>query len=142
MLKCFKFLSFMSILSLTLSSCGVIFGGSKFTGSIVAKEHPNAQIYVNGNKVGQGTAIGLYHRNRPLNVELRQDGCEPKTQSFDNTFRGGNFVLSLLTWGLLGAVVDLGTGASFKPDHKSDPSIQKMSTKNFLFTVDYSGCPN
>jgi len=118
-----------------------MFGGSKFSGSIVAKDHPNAQIYVNGNKIGQGTAIGLYPRNRPLTVELKQDGCEPKTQTFDNTFRTGNFILSLLTWGLVGIAIDLGTGASYKPDHKSNPAIEKMSDKNFAFTVDYSGCP-
>jgi hypothetical protein len=118
-----------------------MFGGSKFSGSIIAKDHPNAQIYVNGNKIGQGSAIGLYPRNRPLTVELKQDGCENKTQTFDNTFRTGNFILSLLTWGLVGIAIDLGTGASYKPDHKSNPAIEKMSDKNFTFMVDYSGCP-
>jgi len=141
MKKCTKVLSMLTLLSFIFSSCGVMFGGSKFSGSIVAKDHPNAQIYVNGNKIGQGTAIGLYPRNRPLTVELKQDGCEPKTQTFDNTFRTGNFILSLLTWGLVGIAIDLGTGASYKPDHKSNPAIEKMSDKNFAFTVDYSGCP-
>jgi len=136
-----KVLSILTLLSFIFSSCGVMFGGSKFSGSIVAKDHPNAQIYVNGNKIGQGTAIGLYPRNRPLTVELKQDGCENKKQTFDNTFRTGNFILSLLTWGLVGIAIDLGTGASYKPDHKSNPAIEKMSDKNFTFMVDYSGCP-
>ena len=137
-----KVLAMLTLLSFTLSSCGVMFGGSKFSGSIIAKDHPNAQIYVNGNNIGKGTAIGLYPRNRPLTVELKQEGCENKTQTFDNTFRTGNFILSLISWGLVGIAIDLGTGASYKPDHKSNPSIQKMSDKNFTFTVDYSGCPN
>jgi len=136
-----KVLSILTLLSFIFSSCGVMFGGSKFSGSIIAKDHPNAQIYVNGNKIGQGSAIGLYPRNRPLTVELKQDGCENKTQTFDNTFRTGNFILSLLTWGLVGIAIDLGTGASYKPDHKSNPAIEKMSDKNFTFMVDYSGCP-
>jgi hypothetical protein len=140
MKNCTKTIAIVTLLSFTLSSCGVIFGGSKFSGSIIAKDHPNAQIFVNGNKIGQGSAIGLFKRNRPLTVELKQEGCEPKSQTFDNTFRGGNFVLSLITWGLLGAVIDLGTGASYKPDHRHDHAIQKMSDKNFAFTVDYSGC--
>jgi hypothetical protein len=142
MKKCTKVLSMLTLLSFLFSSCGVMFGGSKFSGSIVAKDHPNAQIYVNGNKVGKGTSVGLYPRNRPLTVELKQEGCESKTQTFDNTFRTGNFILSLLTWGLVGIAIDLGTGASYKPDHKSNPAIEKMSDKNFIFTVDYSDCPN
>jgi len=123
-----------------MSSCGVIFGGAKYSGSIIAKDHSDAKIYVNGNKVGEGTSIGLYPRNRPLTVQLKQDGCEDKTVTFDNTFRGGNFVLSLITWGLVGVIVDLATGASYKPDHKSNPAIQKTDMKNFVFTVDYSEC--
>ncbi len=142
MKKFTKILSMLTLLSFILSSCGVMFGGSKFSGSIIAKDHPNAKISVNGNNIGQGTAIGLFPRNRPLSVELKQDGCETKTTTFDNTFRTGNFILSVLSWGLIGIAVDLGTGAAYKPDHKSNPAIQQMSTKNFTFTVDYSGCAN
>ncbi len=131
----------VTFLSLIFSSCGVMFGGSKFQGTITAKDHPNANIYVNGNKAGQGTVTGLYPRNRPLSVELKQDGCDPKTQTFDKTFRTGNFILSLVCWGLVGIAIDLGTGASYKPDHTSNPAIQRMSDKNYNFTVDYSGCP-
>jgi hypothetical protein len=43
-------------------------------------------------------------------------------------------------WGLPGAIVDLGTGASYKPDHRHNPAIEKMSDKNLAFTVDYEGC--
>lgn len=142
MKKFAQILTMVTLCSITLCSCGVMFGGSKFNGTIIAKDHPNAKIYVNGNESGQGTAVGLYSRNKLLTVELKQDGCEPKTQTFDNTFRMGNFVLTLFTWGLVGAVIDLGTGASYKPDHKNNPAIEKMSSKNFTFTVDYSGCPS
>ena len=124
----------------TMTSCGVMFGGSRFSGSIIAKDHPGAQIYVNGNQIGQGTAVGLFPRNKPLTVELKQAGCESKTQTFDNTLRAGNFVLSLAAWGLVGIAIDLATGASFKPDHKNNPAVQRLSDKNFIFTVDYAGC--
>jgi hypothetical protein len=118
-----------------------MFGGSRFSGSIIAKDHPNARIYVNGNNIGTGTAVGLFPRNRPLTVELKQEGCENRMQTFDNTFRAGTFVLSLVTWGLLGAIIDVATGASYKPDHKSNPAVQKMRDKNFVLTIDYSDCP-
>lgn len=131
----------ITLLSFTLSSCGVIFGGAKYNATIIAREHPNASIYVNGNNIGQGTARGIYDRNEPLTVELRQEGCPNHSQTFDNTFRTGNFILSVITWGLLGIAVDLASGAAYKPDDVSNPAIQKQDLDNFIFTTDYPGCP-
>ena len=128
------------VCSLTLNSCGVMFGGSKFAGNITVKDHPNAEIYVDGNKLGTGNAHGLFSRNRPLIVEVKEDGCEKKTQTFDKTFRTGNFILSVISWGIIGIGVDLGTGAAYKPAHNSNPNIQKISDKKFNFNVDYSEC--
>ncbi|MCF6130611.1 hypothetical protein L1S35_13080 [Flavobacterium sp. AS60] len=129
------------LLSMTvlLNSCGVMFGGSKYNGTIIAKDHPNAEIYVNGKKLGNGTATSLFPRNQALTVELREPGCETKTQTFAKAFRTGNFILSVLSWGLIGLAVDLGTGASYKPDHKN-PAVKKVSTKDFTFTVDAPVC--
>lgn len=139
-----KILLFAIIIAFTVSlnSCGVMFGGSKYAGNITVKDHPNAEIYVDGNKMGVGNANGLFSRNRPLNVEVKQDGCEPKTQTFDKTFRTGNFILSVISWGIIGIGVDLGTGAAYKPAHNSNPNIQKISDKNYNFSVDYSECKN
>lgn len=130
------------LLSMTilLNSCGVIFGGSKYQGTIVAKDHPNAEIYVNGKKMGNGQVTGLFRRDESLKVELKETGCEPKTETFEKKFRTGNFILSLFTFGLVGLVADLGTGASYKPDHRKNPSIQKVSDKDYTFNVDYSDC--
>ena len=141
MKTCTYFFTLLILSPFIFSSCGVMFGGSKFSGSIIAQDHPNAKIYVNGNQIGKGSAIGLYPRNRPLTVELKQEGCETRTQTFDNTFRTGNFILSLLMWGLVGIGIDLGTGASYKPDHKSNPSVEKTTIKNFTFNVTYPDCP-
>lgn len=129
------------LISVLFSRCGVMFGGSKYHASILAKDHPNAHIYVDGNKIGQGSATGLFSRNRLLSVELRQEGCEPKTQIFDKTLRTGNFILSIISWGLIGVAVDLGTGSAYKPDHKTNSAIQRLTVKDYSFTVDYSGCP-
>ncbi len=135
-----KSIAALLLVTFAFGSCGVMFGGSRFSGSIVVKDHPDAQIFVNGNKIGQGSALGMYPRNRPLTVQVKETACEAKTITYDNTFRTGNFILSLVMWGLVGVAVDLGTGASYKPDHNHNPAIQKLSDKNFLFTVDYSEC--
>jgi hypothetical protein len=123
-----------------LNSCGVIFGGSKFRGQVAVKDHPNAEIYVDGYKLGNGQVTKLFPRNRPLYVEIKQEGCPSKNVTFDNTFRTGNFILSVISWGILGIAVDLGTGAAYKPDVNYNPNIQQLSVKDFQFTIDYSEC--
>ena len=123
-----------------MSSCGVMFGGSKYNGTIIAKDHPNAEIFVNGQKMGMGQVTSLFPRNKSIYVELKQDGCPTKTQNFNNRFRTGNFIWSVLSWGILGIAVDLGTGASYKPDHVDNPAVTKKSTKDFTFTIEYPEC--
>ncbi len=117
-----------------------MFGGSKFVGRIEAEDHPNAEIYVDGRKQGTGTSSELYSRNRPLVVELREEGCENQTITFQPVFRTGNFVLSVLTWGLIGLGVDLGTGAAYKPDHKRYTEITKVDLRYFDIKVPYENC--
>lgn len=136
----FLALAFSSIV--LLNSCGVIFGGSKFRGHVAVKDHPNAEIYVNGFKLGNGEVTKLFPRQNPLTVEVRQEGCPTKNVTFDNTFRTGNFILSVVSWGLLGIAVDLGSGAAYKPDAGYNPNIQQLSVKDFKFTIDYSECKN
>ncbi|MEO5776008.1 MAG: hypothetical protein ABIQ27_03830 [Flavobacterium sp.] len=127
-------------MTIVLNSCGVMFGGSKYQGTIIAKDHPNAEIYANGKKLGNGQATALFPRDKELTVEIKEPGCETKTQTFAKAFRTGNFILSVVSWGLLGLAVDLGTGASYKPDHKHNPAIQKVTDKEYTFTVDAPAC--
>ena len=122
--------------SLLFSSCGVMFGGSKYQGRIIATNHPNATIYANGQKLGVGEATSLFYRDVPLRVELKEEGCETKSVVFDPKFRTGNFILSVLSFGFIGVAVDLGAGASYKPDHKRNPNVKKETNKNFTFNVD------
>lgn len=122
-----------------LTGCGVMFGGSRYNGTFIANGRPNADIYINGEKAGQGEVTKLLKRNKDLQVQIKEDGCEPVTKNFDNRFRTGNFILSVISWGLLGIAVDLGTGSSYKPDHRNNESITKMSDKNFRFSID-SNC--
>jgi hypothetical protein len=142
MKKRFSIIALSLSMLIFLNSCGVMFGGSRYEGTVVAKNHPNAQIYVNGQKMGNGQVTALFPRNQPLSIELKEDGCEPKAQTFTNTFRTGNFILSVFSFGLLGMGIDLGTGASYKPDHKNNPAVQKVSDKKYTFNVDYINCNN
>ncbi len=117
-----------------------MFGGSRYNATIIAQGNPDADIYINGERMGQGQVTTLLKRDRPLKVELREEGCEPVVTNFENRFRTGNFILSALSWGILGIAVDLGTGAAYKPDHRNDPDIEKISTKDFRFTLPDADC--
>ncbi len=134
------FLAVVFLFSLSLQSCGVMFGGSKFQGTVIAKDHPNAEIYVNGKKEGIGTAQDLFYRNQPLTVTIKDEGCKDEQRSFQSAFRTGNFVLSLVSWGLVGIIIDLGTGASYKPDHRLDDEIERDDIKNFSYTIEMKDC--
>ena len=140
MKKSILFIAVAVLCSSTLTSCGVMFGGSKYQGTIVAKDHPNADIYVDGQKIGTGTTTKLFPRNKQLVVTLEEDGCEPQTLTYNKSFRTGNFILSVVSWGIIGLGIDLGTGAAYKPDHKGNSNIQKLSTKKFNIDADYSKC--
>ncbi|WP_313374465.1 hypothetical protein [Chishuiella sp.] len=126
--------------TLIFNSCGVIFGGSRYVGDIRVNNHPNAEIYANGEKIGTGEVTKSFKRSKDLKIEVKQDGCEPKSQVFENRFRTGNFILSVITFGIVGIAVDLGTGASYKPDHRNNDAIDKVSDKKYIFNVDYSQC--
>ena len=53
-------------MSFLFNSCGVMFGGSKYNGTIKVKDKPNAEIFVNGQKLGNGQATSLFSRNQPI----------------------------------------------------------------------------
>ena len=137
--------TFFSLLILSIcvlaTSCGVMFGGSRYRAVIKVKVHPNAIISVFGKDIGSGKANGIFPRNIPLRVTVKEEGCPEKAQVFNNTFRTGNFLLTMISWGIIGVAIDLGTGASFKPDHLHDMEIKKLTYKTYYFNIDYTGCP-
>lgn len=126
---------------LLFNSCGLMFGGSKYNGLIIVKDHPDAQITIDGVDKGKGKYLGTFNRNEVINVQVKEEGCEQITRPFRQVLRTGNFILSFLTWGIVGIGIDVATGAAFKPDHIHDPSIKKAGYKSYIFTVDYPACP-
>ncbi|MCE7864271.1 MAG: hypothetical protein HWD62_02090 [Cyclobacteriaceae bacterium] len=129
-------------LLITSFGCGTLVGGRKYVGSIIVVNHSHASISVDGKQIGVGTAIESFPRKKPLSVLVKQEGCEAETKVFNNSFRTGSLIFSASLFGYAGIAVDLYTGASFKPDHKRDSAIQKISRKNYVFLIDYKSCPS
>jgi len=140
MIKIYKVFIFFSVAFL-LSSCGVIFGGSRYSASVIARNRPDVTVSVNNGMVtGKGNAMGVFMRKDPLMVNVTANDCLPQTWFFNPKVRTGNLILSVLGFGLTGAIVDMVTGACYQPNFKGDPMIQRVSRKEFVFSVDYRGC--
>jgi hypothetical protein len=124
----------------SLSSCCTIFGGSRYNATITAKDHPKATIFVNGEKAGVGMVTGTYFRKQTLQVELRQEDCDPKRESFLPSFRAGTLALSFITTGIIGLGIDLGVGSCYKPPYNYNKHVKKIDMKNYEYTIEYIGC--
>jgi len=129
--------------AMSLSSCAAMFGTKSYTAKINVPDHPDATISVNGIEYGKGEASCVVARKEAnkLMITVEEEGCEPEVNSFTGRkFRGGMFVLDLFfTWlppVPVGIIVDGATGAWFKPD-VSDPRIQKINGKTYLYTLSY-----
>jgi hypothetical protein len=140
MIKIYKVLVFISVTFL-MSSCGVIFGGSKYSASVIARNRPDVTVSLNnGMNVGKGNAMGVFMRKDPLVVNVTAPDCLPQTWYFNPKIRTGNLILTILGFGITGVIVDMVTGACYQPNFKGDPMIQRVSRKEFVFSVDYRGC--
>ena len=62
------------LLLFLFSSCGIIFGGSRYNALIMVKDHPNARLTVNGVDHAHSKVLGSYKRNRTLVVEVNEEG--------------------------------------------------------------------
>lgn len=138
--KRFRALIGVVLLLTTLPSCCVVFGGRRYIGTIKVINNPNASIWVQGIKLGEGQVTRRFLRSKPLLVEVKQEGCPTKHVIFDNAIRTENVVLTYLTLGTPGCIVDIAAGAVFKPAHKTDPTIKKINFKKFDFEIDYANC--
>lgn len=146
-----RFLMIVTIM-FSLSNCATIVGGSQYIASVEVDDHPKAKIYYNNHFQGTGVAKFKVKRVEANNFvfEVKQDGCPTQSYSFvSRKFRTGAFVCSLLFWSFsptgapfpipIGGVVDLATGAVWKPDN-TEFGVTKLDYKNFKYTVDYTDC--
>ncbi len=141
--------------ALLLSNCATIVGGSRYVAHVVVVDKPNAKIVVNGEQKGNGSATFLVKRNTAdkFSVKIQEQGCAEETFNYTSRiFRGWAFFGSIVGWtGVLtssdgtwiplpwGVVVDLATGAVWKPD-VLEKGVSKEDYKNFRYSINYTGC--
>lgn len=139
------------ISALFLSSCATIVGGSRYNAHIIVSRKPNAKIIYKGEVIGTGSATIKVKRNQAdkFSFSVKEDGCNEQNYNYtDRTFRGWAFAGSILLWtGVTpngipipwGAVVDLATGAIWKPNTANE-GLSKETYKTFVYEVKYASC--
>ena len=121
---------------LFLSSCAAMTRTSTYNANIKTN-NPNAKIYANGEMIGTGQAKGTFKRNNDLQITVKEEGCEDYTKNITKKF-GVGFVF--INWGLAGLIVDIATGAAYKPNYNIHPEVKKVDLKNFDITIDNKNC--
>ncbi|HTN16919.1 MAG TPA: hypothetical protein VL092_04500 [Chitinophagaceae bacterium] len=130
--------------SLSFTHCATICGGSKYYAHVVVNDKPNAKIMYEGYLEGTGKAVISVKRAdaKRFAFTVQQEGCSEQRYQFKSrTFRGWALGGTIITWSYfgipVGVVVDLATGALWKPN-VYERGIKKLDFKNFKYTVDYT----
>jgi hypothetical protein len=113
-----KFTSTLLIASLFLltSSCATIFKGN--SSKINFNSNPQgAQIYVNGNYMGDTPILLKLESKQTYNIEFKKEGYKTKAFNITNHVGVGWIVLDVI-FGLVPVVVDAATGSWYELDQK------------------------
>jgi hypothetical protein len=136
--------AFLASISLLFANCATICGGSKYYAHVVVNDKPNAKIMYDGAFEGAGKAVISVRRKdaKRFSFTVQQEGCAEQHYRFrSRTFRGWALGGTVITWTYvvipIGLVVDLATGALWKPN-VYEKGIKKMDFKNFRYNVDYT----
>lgn len=96
------------------AGCATIFGRSKDVVTINSKD-PAAEISVNGNPIGKGSATYPVKRGKQITITASKKGCSDRSVVSEQSIAGVAYInlLCILCW-----VVDAATGKL----HKTDPT--------------------
>lgn len=148
-MRVFSNVSYFLVIT-TLSSCATIIGGSKYNAKVIVRDHRNASIEYEGQRIGTGEGSVKIPRKDANKVVFRisEEGCETQTTQFNQRrFRAWSFVGTLLGWtGVIngipvpwGIIVDGATGSWWKPDI-NEKGVIKIDHNHFLYNIDYEDC--
>jgi hypothetical protein len=106
----------IAFLFLLTSSCATIFKGN--SSKINFNSNPQgAQIYVNGNYMGDTPIILKLESKQTYNIEFKKEGYKTKAFNITNHVGVGWIVLDVI-FGLVPVIVDAATGSWYELDQK------------------------
>ena len=105
-MKYYYLLSLVTCLMLT--SCATLFGPKNHSLAI-SSQPPQAEIYVNGFKMGTTPAEIALKADKSYTIEIRREGYESVTRIVNTKVGAGWIVLDVLG-GLIPVIIDAATG--------------------------------
>jgi hypothetical protein len=136
----------LALMSILLTSCGTIFGGSNYVAHVTVVDNPNANVIYKGKDLGKGQAKFKVPRNEANKFVffVKEEGCQEQAFRYiDRTFRGWAFAGSLISFTSyfipFGVGIDFATGSYWKPDI-FEKGVSKIDYKNYTYNVYYSEC--
>ena len=129
-------------------SCATVFGGRHYDAVVQVKDHPEADIYYRGQKIGTGSGMIKIQRSKAnqINFKLQEAGCADQDISFTSRKSRGWAIaascISDILWFpfVFNNVIDIANGAYYKPND-SHPMIEKSNYNMYLYKLEYSTCP-
>jgi hypothetical protein len=100
---------FLVFFSISLSSCALIFNGSKQNVSVKSYTD-DAKIYVDGARRGQDAITANLKRNNGHTISIRKEGCDTYTRQIRSNTQAGWIVFGIL-FNIPGLITDAATGA-------------------------------
>ena len=119
------------MLALVLSNCATIVRGSSqdFTAN---SEPAGARIFVNGEDKGATPTTLTLKRNRTHQIVFKHPNYEDVTINLDRKMKAGPAIVgNLLSWGLIGMVVDFANGSAYQlTPEQLDVTLRAMGTSS------------
>ncbi len=102
----------------SFSGCASIINGTSDTISITSTM-PNADIYVDGNPSGRGSAMVTVKRGKPHFLTAKKEGCQDITLQTGEKFDPASLLGILIDFGIISIPLDMMIGGAWKAEPKS-----------------------
>ena len=102
----------------SFSGCASMINGTSDTINITSMT-PNAELYVDGNPAGKGTAIVTVKRGKPHFILAKKPGCQDTTIQTGEKFDATSLLGILIDFGIITIPLDMLIGGAWKTEPKT-----------------------
>ncbi|MEX0722141.1 MAG: PEGA domain-containing protein [Balneolaceae bacterium] len=131
-MKYYKYILIITV-CIVITGCGTIFKGS--SADLKVNSSPSgATIYVNDINKGITPQTLSLKRNKDYIISFQSEGYEEVKMEINKKFDVGTSVVgNIFSWGILGLLVDMGTGAAYSLEpHDLQANMNELRVAGFI----------